>query len=111
MESISVKDQELNSKSLKELIEYTKENKIDIKYCLEKSEIISEILTWQSAPSGIVTMKQFECPLCLDLLCEPVTTLCGHSFCRTCLVQAMQKCKHVCPQCRESCHIDAKVLG
>ena len=49
--------------------------------------------------------KLLECPLCIDLLCEPVTTLCGHSFCRLCLVQCLQRSSKTCPTCRAQCHI------
>eukprot|EP00249_Psilotum_nudum_P019303 c27187_g1_i1 orf=247-1761(+) len=41
----------------------------------------------------------FECTLCLKLLYNPVTTPCGHSFCRQCLLQAMDH-GNKCPMCR-----------
>ncbi|KAG9439859.1 hypothetical protein H6P81_020024 [Aristolochia fimbriata] len=41
----------------------------------------------------------FECTLCLKLLYEPVTTPCGHSFCRACLFQSMDH-GNKCPMCR-----------
>ena len=33
----------------------------------------------------------FNCTLCLKLLYEPITTPCGHSFCRSCLFQSMDR--------------------
>ncbi|KAL6893453.1 hypothetical protein ACP4OV_007551 [Aristida adscensionis] len=41
----------------------------------------------------------FECTLCFKLLYEPVTTPCGHSFCRSCLHQSMDHGNR-CPMCR-----------
>ncbi|KAL9239504.1 hypothetical protein vseg_013818 [Gypsophila vaccaria] len=41
----------------------------------------------------------FDCTLCLKLLFEPVTTPCGHSFCRSCLFQSMDR-SNKCPLCR-----------
>ncbi|KAJ4839508.1 hypothetical protein Tsubulata_030126 [Turnera subulata] len=41
----------------------------------------------------------FDCTLCLKLLFEPVTTPCGHSFCRSCLLQSMDR-GNKCPLCR-----------
>uniref|UniRef100_A0A2C9VQQ1 RING-type domain-containing protein n=1 Tax=Manihot esculenta TaxID=3983 RepID=A0A2C9VQQ1_MANES len=42
---------------------------------------------------------EFDCTLCLKLLYEPVTTPCGHSFCRSCLFQTMDRGNR-CPLCR-----------
>ncbi|XP_042948271.1 uncharacterized protein LOC122281084 isoform X2 [Carya illinoinensis] len=42
---------------------------------------------------------EFDCTLCLKLLYEPITTPCGHSFCRSCLFQSMDR-RNKCPLCR-----------
>lgn len=50
--------------------------------------------------------REFECPLCLKLLYDPLTIGCGHTFCRECIAACFKSMKKLCPLCRAPCHID-----
>ena len=41
-----------------------------------------------------------DCPVCHNILCEPVTTPCGHAFCRPCLDDVLNSLYKRCPTCR-----------
>ncbi|XP_062396626.1 uncharacterized protein LOC134087248 isoform X2 [Sardina pilchardus] len=59
----------------------------------------------QSGPKNILAQDQSMCGLCEQLLRDPVTTSCGHSFCRQCISsywsQSGPSGDYSCPQCRK----------
>ncbi|XP_056088681.1 E3 ubiquitin-protein ligase TRIM39-like isoform X3 [Rhinichthys klamathensis goyatoka] len=55
-----------------------------------------------SSSSGPLT-EELQCSICLDVFTDPVTTPCGHNFCKTCLNKCWdnsQTCN--CPYCKET---------
>lgn len=59
---------------------------------------LSEILK-----SGIssLSVDDFDCQLCLDPLCDVITTPCGHTYCRNCLLSSLDQ-NRLCPLCRQT---------
>jgi len=58
--------------------------------------------------TSIIDVSLLECCICINLLAEPVSIPCGHTFCRTCLVSAQQRSQKKCPVCRAVCVVDAQ---
>ncbi|KAK0147882.1 Tripartite motif-containing protein 47 [Merluccius polli] len=49
--------------------------------------------------------ENFSCPICLDVFNRPVTTPCGHNFCRTCITTFWNdKPQYKCALCNELFH-------
>ncbi|XP_037401746.1 tripartite motif-containing protein 16-like isoform X2 [Pygocentrus nattereri] len=55
-----------------------------------------------ASSSSVLSEDQLQCSICLDVFTDPVTTPCGHNFCRVCLKEcwdSSSRCK--CPLCME----------
>ena len=68
--------------------------------------------TVEAAPSGADVglpgeneelLSLLECAICNELMHEPASLLCGHSFCGACLQLALVRSR-ACPLCRRPCH-------
>ncbi|XP_067860389.1 tripartite motif-containing protein 16-like protein [Heptranchias perlo] len=56
-----------------------------------------------AAPAFLTLEEQLTCSICLDFFNSPVTTSCGHNFCKACLEHFWEMIHiHSCPQCRET---------
>ncbi|XP_045892953.1 E3 ubiquitin-protein ligase TRIM21-like [Micropterus dolomieu] len=55
-----------------------------------------------SAASCLLTEDQFLCSICLDVFTDPVSTPCGHNFCKTCITQHWNiNVPYQCPNCKQ----------
>ncbi|KAL7873412.1 hypothetical protein AOLI_G00124830 [Acnodon oligacanthus] len=66
------------------------------------SNSLEELSLPASDSRGLLSEEQCQCSVCIDVFTDPVTTPCGHNFCRTCLTNywdSNQQC--CCPLCKE----------
>lgn len=49
-------------------------------------------------------MSEMECQVCYGLFLDPITTYCGHTFCRKCLERVLDHSRD-CPACRRRLHL------
>ncbi|XP_044198433.1 E3 ubiquitin-protein ligase TRIM39-like isoform X2 [Thunnus albacares] len=55
-----------------------------------------------SAASCLRSEDQFLCSICLDVFTDPVSTPCGHNFCKNCITEHWNtNDQYLCPICKE----------
>ncbi|XP_061600867.1 E3 ubiquitin-protein ligase TRIM21-like [Cololabis saira] len=56
-----------------------------------------------SAGSNLRSADQFLCSICLDVFTDPVSTPCGHNYCKTCITHHWDdNVLYKCPMCQET---------
>uniref|UniRef100_A0A8C1LXA4 Uncharacterized protein n=1 Tax=Cyprinus carpio TaxID=7962 RepID=A0A8C1LXA4_CYPCA len=60
---------------------------------------ISSDTTTMITPVDI--FRHLQCPICKNLLTDPVSTTCGHTFCKGCLDKHISRSEPQCPLCQE----------
>lgn len=53
--------------------------------------------------------SELQCLVCYGLYLDPVTTVCGHTFCRKCLERVLDH-SQMCPMCRKAQHVSTPFL-
>ncbi|CAF1174709.1 unnamed protein product [Adineta steineri] len=49
-----------------------------------------------------INARDYDCSICVNLLWFPITTPCGHIFCRECLIRSIDNTHAQCPICKKS---------
>lgn len=68
---------------------------------LKPTVLLERILHQYYNHDKMIERSLLDCSICLSTLQEPVTTECGHTFCKDCLLRTMTELnKKACPYCR-----------
>ncbi|XP_053537823.1 E3 ubiquitin-protein ligase TRIM39 [Ictalurus punctatus] len=58
-----------------------------------------------ASSSSVLSEDELQCSICLDVFTDPVSTPCGHNFCKVCLRKYWDTSSHCrCPLCKEDFH-------
>ncbi|KAK1785710.1 hypothetical protein P4O66_019057, partial [Electrophorus voltai] len=91
--------------SVQAAVEDSEENFSALIHSIQKKRCEGGVEKMEAASISI-GQDQLSCPVCLDLLKDPVTISCGHSFCMLCINacwdQDDQTGIYSCPHCRET---------
>ncbi|NWZ35125.1 LONF1 protein, partial [Brachypodius atriceps] len=68
---------------------------------LDKEEETAAAECIQSCLGESLSISDLECSLCIRMFFEPVTTPCGHTFCKECLERCLDHQPN-CPLCKQS---------
>ncbi|KAI4895767.1 hypothetical protein NFI96_024069, partial [Prochilodus magdalenae] len=71
-------------------------------YCPVSADVSVSPQPAMASSSSLLSEEQFQCSICLDVFIEPVSTPCGHNFCKACLSKCWNNsptCQ--CPLCKE----------
>ncbi|XP_059210637.1 E3 ubiquitin-protein ligase TRIM38-like isoform X2 [Centropristis striata] len=67
-----------------------------------QDDIRADMTSAQASPGEALSLEQqLTCPICMNLFLDPVTTACGHSFCKGCLDYNFQSNDRQCPLCKQ----------
>nr|AAI22161.1 Zgc:153151 [Danio rerio] len=70
------------------------------KYSLGRRDSI-DLPPFMGLSKSLHLTEECQCPVCLDVFTDPVTTPCGHNFCKTCLIQCWDNSQdYRCPLCK-----------
>ncbi|MGH0118612.1 UNVERIFIED_CONTAM: hypothetical protein FKN15_047592 [Acipenser sinensis] len=54
--------------------------------------------------SSLIHENQVTCSICLDIFTSPVSTPCGHSYCKNCIENHWDSGVYTCPLCKDEFH-------
>jgi len=74
---------------------------------LALAKLVTQAQCWADQLAGKVSAQDYHCPVCLDVLSNPVVLSCAHRFCWNCLGQASHFCES-CPICRKPQSLDPR---
>ncbi|XP_060798524.1 E3 ubiquitin-protein ligase TRIM21-like [Neoarius graeffei] len=66
----------------------------------DRRSSMDEPRSFSGDSSSLLSEEQLLCSICLNIFTDPLSTPCGHNFCKSCLTQCWEKSLH-CPLCKE----------